>query len=84
MVRSGLKVPIKMMAWSLSFGACLGGNATLVGAAANVVACGVAQQKGYPIKMLEFSKVGLPFMLVNVTMVYCYSLFAFVAGGYHG
>lgn len=34
--------------------------------------------------MVAFSRIGLPVMLVNMAVVYCYSLAAFVAGGYHG
>ena len=77
----GWTVPIKLMAWALSYGACLGGNATLVGSAANVVACGISKQRGYPISMKSFSRLGLPIMLISVMSVYIYSLIRFVAIG---
>jgi Na+/H+ antiporter NhaD/arsenite permease-like protein len=44
--------------WSLSLGACLGGNMTIVGAAANVVGSGIASKSGNPISFKEFFKYG--------------------------
>jgi Na+/H+ antiporter NhaD/arsenite permease-like protein len=38
------KIPIQPLIWALSLGACLGGNGTLIGASANVVCAGVAEQ----------------------------------------
>ncbi|HDN80087.1 MAG: hypothetical protein DRI61_12810 [Chloroflexi bacterium] len=40
--------------WSLALGACLGGNATLVGSAANVVVASIAERAGYPITFRKF------------------------------
>jgi Na+/H+ antiporter NhaD/arsenite permease-like protein len=45
--------------WSLALGACLGGNGTLVGASANVVAAGIATKSGYKITFLQFTRYGL-------------------------
>lgn len=44
--------------WSLALGADLGGNATAVGASANVVVVGIAARAGQPIRFLEFAKYG--------------------------
>lgn len=45
--------------WALSLGACLGGNGTLIGATANVVAADIAAYKcGHRIRFLEFMVVG--------------------------
>lgn len=44
--------------WSLALGADLGGNATPVGASANVVVVGLAARAGQPIRFLEFVKYG--------------------------
>lgn len=44
--------------WSLALGADLGGNATLIGASANVVVAGVAGRAGHPIRFVEFLKYG--------------------------
>ena len=46
--------------WALALGACFGGNATLVAAAANVAAAGMAASAGKPIGFVVFLKVGLP------------------------
>ena len=46
--------------WALALGACLGGNATLVGASANVVVAGAAARRGVPITFWAFTKAGLP------------------------
>ncbi len=44
--------------WALSLGACFGGNFTLIAAAANVAAAGMADRAGRPIGFLTFLKVG--------------------------
>jgi Na+/H+ antiporter NhaD/arsenite permease-like protein len=54
--------------WALAFGADLGGNATAVGASANVVVLGIAKRGGYPISFLEFTKYGAVVALVTVTL----------------
>lgn len=46
--------------WALALGACLGGNATLVGASANVVMAGVAEKHGHKIGFGQFMRYGLP------------------------
>lgn len=58
--------------WSLSLGACLGGNGTLVGASANVVVAGLAAQEGYKITFLGFLRVGFPLMLVSIAIASVY------------
>ncbi len=45
--------------WALALGAGLGGNATAVGASANVVVLGMAKRYGSPIGFWEFTKYGL-------------------------
>jgi Na+/H+ antiporter NhaD/arsenite permease-like protein len=52
--------------WALSIGACFGGNATLIAAAANVAAAGMAARAGRPIGFMTFLKVGLPVTLVSM------------------
>ncbi|MDR3201376.1 MAG: ArsB/NhaD family transporter [Spirochaetales bacterium] len=54
--------------WSLALGACLGGNATLVGASANVVAASISTQSGYPIRFLDFFKYGFLFTVVSLAL----------------
>ncbi|WP_061300732.1 ArsB/NhaD family transporter [Herbidospora cretacea] len=55
--------------WALAFGADLGGNATAVGAAANVVVIGIAARNGQPISFWEFTKYGLVVTVITVALV---------------
>lgn len=60
--------------WSLSLGACLGGNGTLIGASANLIVAGLSEKEGYPIRFLQFIKYGFPLMLLSVVLssIYVY------------
>lgn len=52
--------------WGLSLGANLGGNATYVGSAPNVVAVGVLDRAGYRVTFLDWLKVGVPATFATV------------------
>jgi Na+/H+ antiporter NhaD/arsenite permease-like protein len=54
--------------WALAIGACFGGNATLIAAAANVAAAGMAQRSGRPIGFVVFLRVGLPVTLLSMVI----------------
>ena len=54
--------------WALAMGACFGGNATLVAAAANVAASGMAARAGKPIGFVQFLKAGLPATLISMVL----------------
>lgn len=54
------------MWWALAAGADFGGNLTIVGASANVVAIGLAAAKGYKISFWKFAAYGIPVTLVSV------------------
>ena len=58
--------------WALALGACFGGNATLVAAAANVAAAGMAARAGRPIGFVQFLRVGLPVTLVSMLIATAY------------
>jgi Na+/H+ antiporter NhaD/arsenite permease-like protein len=60
--------------WSLALGACFGGNATLIAAAANVAATGVLERSGQPITFLRFLAVGLPVTLLSLAIATVYLL----------
>jgi len=64
--------------WSLAIGACFGGNATLIAAAANVAAAGVAARAGQPIGFVQFLKVGLPVTLLSVAIGTLYILIRYI------
>jgi Na+/H+ antiporter NhaD/arsenite permease-like protein len=58
--------------WSLALGAGLGGNATAIGASANVVMLGIAERAGQRVSFWEFTRYGLvvAFVTVAVSMPY--------------
>jgi Na+/H+ antiporter NhaD/arsenite permease-like protein len=58
--------------WALALGACFGGNATLVAAAANVAAAGMAARAGRPIGFLAFLRIGLPVTAVSLLLATVY------------
>ena len=61
-------MPMDPLWWSLALGACLGGNGTLIGASANVVVAGIAERNGFKITFWGFTKIGMPLMIVSVTI----------------
>ena len=60
--------------WALSLGACLGGNMTIVGAAANIVGSSVAKKVGIEISFKEFFKWGSIVVLQStiLSLIYIY------------
>jgi Na+/H+ antiporter NhaD/arsenite permease-like protein len=58
--------------WALSLGACFGGNATLIAAAANVAAAGMAERAGHRIGFLSFLKAGLPVTVLSIAIASIY------------
>jgi Na+/H+ antiporter NhaD/arsenite permease-like protein len=60
--------------WALALGACFGGNATMIAAAANVAATGVLDRTGHPISFLGFLAVGVPVTLVSLLIATGYLL----------
>lgn len=58
--------------WALSLGACFGGNATIIAAAANVAASGMSTRAGYPIGFVRFLKYGIPVTLVSLVLATAY------------
>jgi Na+/H+ antiporter NhaD/arsenite permease-like protein len=58
--------------WALALGACFGGNATLVAAAANVAAAGMAARAGRPIGFVQFLKIGVPVTLASMVIATAY------------
>lgn len=54
--------------WALALGACFGGNGTMIGAAANVVAIGIAESAGYRISFFGFMKYTFVYMIISVAI----------------
>jgi Na+/H+ antiporter NhaD/arsenite permease-like protein len=51
--------------WALSLGANFGGNGTLIGSSAGIVAAGISEKNGHPITFNRWFKVGFPFMIMT-------------------
>jgi Na+/H+ antiporter NhaD/arsenite permease-like protein len=65
--------------WALSLGACFGGNATIIAAAANVAAAGLTERAGRPIGFVEFLKIGIPVTIVSVALASLYIAVRYIA-----
>jgi Na+/H+ antiporter NhaD/arsenite permease-like protein len=60
--------------WALALGACYGGNATMIAAAANVAATGVLERAGRPISFLGFLAIGVPVTILSLLIATAYLL----------
>ncbi len=58
--------------WSLALGACLGGNMTIIGAAANVIVSENAHKAGYPISFMQFLKYGIIVTMISLVLSTAY------------
>lgn len=63
-------VPLPTLAWTLALGTDIGGNATPIGASANVVGTAIAEREGYPIGWGRFCKYSFPAMVVVMAVVH--------------
>jgi Na+/H+ antiporter NhaD/arsenite permease-like protein len=54
--------------WALALGADLGGNLTLIGSSAGVVAAGIGSKYGFRLTFNQWFKVGLPFTIMTVAI----------------
>lgn len=61
--------------WALSMGACLGGNGTVIGGSANVVAIGMAKKHGVNISFLQYAKFSVPTTIGVLTVCSIYLFF---------
>ncbi|XP_008831861.1 P protein isoform X2 [Nannospalax galili] len=78
-----ISLPALPLMYALALGACLGGNGTLIGASANVVCAGIAEQHGYGFSFMEFFRLGFPVMAVSCTIGMCYLLVVHVVVGWN-
>jgi Na+/H+ antiporter NhaD/arsenite permease-like protein len=69
---AGIKLPT--LAWTLALGTDIGGNATPIGASANVVGTAIAEKEGHPISWGRFCKYAFPAMLMVVGLCWLYLL----------
>jgi Na+/H+ antiporter NhaD/arsenite permease-like protein len=60
--------------WALALGACFGGNATIIAAAANVTASGILERSGQPVSFTRFLAIGAPVTFVSLAIATVYLL----------
>ena len=60
--------------WALALGADFGGNATLVGASANVVVVGIAARNGLHISFATWLRYGVPTAVMSIVLCVPYLL----------
>jgi Na+/H+ antiporter NhaD/arsenite permease-like protein len=72
-------VTLNPMWWALALGSCLGGNGTIVGAAANIVSVGIAKKNGYSISFWRFMQYSflITFMSLVVSTLYIWLRYFF-------
>ena len=71
--------PDNVLWWSLALGADSGGNATAIGASANVVVIGIAKRYGHPISFWQFTRHGLLVTVVSVALCVPYLWLRYLA-----
>ena len=65
---SGL--PVGGLWWALLFGGTLGGNATMIGSTANVVAIGMLEKEGHPVRFGRWLGPGLAVTLPTLALAF--------------
>jgi Na+/H+ antiporter NhaD/arsenite permease-like protein len=64
--------------WALALGACFGGNATIIAAAAYVAAAGLTERAGHPIGFVYFLRIGVPVVVTSLLIATAYVLLRYV------
>ena len=63
---------IEPLWWCLALGACLGGNATLIGSASNLTVAGIAERNGIRLSFMRYLAYGLPLTFVSIAICQLY------------
>lgn len=74
----GNVLPIQPLWWALAMGADFGGNATIIGASANVVVASIAERNGYKITFWHFMKYGVPVTVMTLILSTGYLLLRYL------
>lgn len=64
--------------WALALGACLGGNGTIMGAAANLAVVGISEKTRTPLTFRNYFKVGMPLTLISLFIASIYIYFRYL------
>jgi Na+/H+ antiporter NhaD/arsenite permease-like protein len=73
------KAAVRPLWWALALGADFGGNATLIGASANVVVAGTSERAGKRITFLRFMAYGIPVTVLSLAVATLYVLLRYYA-----
>jgi Na+/H+ antiporter NhaD/arsenite permease-like protein len=65
-------ISLEALSWTLALGTDIGGNATPIGASANVVGTAIAEREGHPISWGKYMKYAIPatIIVLGLCMVY--------------
>jgi Na+/H+ antiporter NhaD/arsenite permease-like protein len=75
---SVLHINLKPLWWSLLFGACYGGNVTMIGSTANIVALGLLEKEQHiKVSFYQWLKLGLLVGIVSLFVAYAVVLIMF-------
>ena len=67
----GMNINLRPLWWAVLFGACYGGNITMIGSTANIVAMDILEKrKGIKISFFEWLKIGLVVGIISLTTAY--------------
>ena len=64
--------------WALAAGACLGGNATVVGAAANMAVVGISSKEREPLSFSAYARMGVPVTAICLLVTTAYVLLRYL------
>ncbi len=64
--------------WALCIGACLGGNGTIIGASANVVARGILERHKQELSFLSYMKIAFPLMILSIIISTIYLIIFYI------
>jgi Na+/H+ antiporter NhaD/arsenite permease-like protein len=71
-MQAATPVPHNILWWALALGACFGGNLTMIGASANIVASGMARKLGHEITFIEFFRSSVLVTLASLAISSAY------------
>jgi Na+/H+ antiporter NhaD/arsenite permease-like protein len=67
---------------AMMFAGTLGGNATLIGASANIVSAGICASNGKPVGFARFMRYGVPLTVCQLAVSAAYVMILFAWGGH--
>lgn len=70
-------VSLKPLWWAMAIGTDIGGNATIIGASANVVVSGMSEKAGHKIGFFEYLKVAVPMTIIALLIATVYVYFRY-------